>query len=438
MRKWVQNGILSVGAVCFTLAMIEVAGHVLARASPSSFGTLLGRELPPLKLPPLCEKPTSDSSTEPYWDLVVDGQRITVGDLFGILREDPVLGYGPREHAVSANGWWQSNNLGARARDDASAVPDAGKRRILVFGESFGAGTHIKQEQMWSAAMERALPGSEVLNFSVDGYSMAQAYLRFLQIRGRIRYDLAMVMFAPKADLPRDINVFRPLLSRDWELYTLLPRFVLADGRLVRVDRPPPNNREECDALGRQLRAHLAKYDRFYHGVEYDEGPPVVRYSVLYKLGVTAYANSSRRRIGEMMMQEGSEPFDVSSSIFSHMNADVMEDGGNFVLIFIPIEKEVQQLKSDRSYKARWSAMVRAMCGKALACIDLGQFLPELPQAQLDHGYDGTHYGPVTNSLIGEFIAHRLGDRVSLPGLWQIGAAQAVGAAGQRERGMER
>jgi hypothetical protein len=32
----------------------------------------------------------------------------------------------------------------------------------------------------------------EVLNFAVDGYSMAQSLLRYRQIRERLNYDLAI------------------------------------------------------------------------------------------------------------------------------------------------------------------------------------------------------------------------------------------------------
>ena len=34
------------------------------------------------------------------------GERLTKGNIFGILREDETIGYAPQENAVSANGWW--------------------------------------------------------------------------------------------------------------------------------------------------------------------------------------------------------------------------------------------------------------------------------------------------------------------------------------------
>lgn len=436
MKKGLQNALMVLGALCFALLLIEIAGHALARASPLGYGTLFGRELAPLKLIPYCNKQRADNNgSAEYEDLVVDGQKVTVGDLHGLFRDDVVLGYVPREHAVSANAWWQSNNMGARAREDVSVMPEAGRERILVFGESFGAGSRVKQEQTWSAAIGRAMPGSEVLNFAVDGYSMAQAYLRFLRLRNEIGYNFALMMFAPKADLPRDINVFRPLLARSWGPIDILPRYVLERGAFTLVARPYADQADflaqNCDSVSDKLRSHLARYDRLYFAAEYEQGPPIIGSSVLYKLGVGAYAGSARRRIAQGLMRPGSEALEVSRSIFVHMHEDVMRDGGKFVLILIPLEAELKRLRSAADYRENWNAMADAICAKPLVCIDLAQYLPALSQNRIDRGYDGSHYGPVTNGLIGEFVAHRLAAREALaPGM--IGEAPTHAAASER------
>jgi hypothetical protein len=175
MSRRVGNVLLSLCAVCLVLVLTEVVGHALVKPSPLAYGTFLGRELPPFRVVPVCDKPPAATDYSAWSGPVVDGQQISAGDLHGLFRQDPALGYAPRESAVSANAWWQSNNLGARARNDASAVPDSGRKRIIVFGDSFGAGSRIRQEQVWSAMLARSLPDTDVLNFAVDGYGMAQA-----------------------------------------------------------------------------------------------------------------------------------------------------------------------------------------------------------------------------------------------------------------------
>lgn len=411
MRGWIGNLLVSLGVVCVLLGLIELAGHALVRPAPLAYGRLLGRELPPFRVVPPCDKPPAPADPSAWSGIVVDGRKITEGDLHGIFREDATLGYAPKENTVSANGWWRSDSFGAR---EVSA-PSAARQHVVIFGESFGAGSRIRQEQVWSAVMARALPDTDVLNFAVDGYSMAQAYLRFRQVRTEVRHDVAIMVFVPKVDPPRDINVLRPVLSRDWQLFTVMPRFVVENGRLVLAGRPKETEAQfiaaNCRAVSAGLRAHLLRYDRFYVDAEYREGPAVLGWSLLYKLGVRAYANVRIGRFTRDMMRPGSEAFDVTKAIFWQMDDDQLQDGGKFVLVFLPLESELPRLAGDTDYRRRWRAAVDAMCGKKLACIDLARYLPELPASDIDRGYDGTHYGPVTNRLIGEFIARELVQR---------------------------
>ncbi len=415
MNRRLGDVLVSLGAVCVLVALVEIVGHALVRPSPLTYGTFLGRPLPPFKVVPACQPPPPTDWRAPYEKLVVDGRRITLGDLYGINRPDPVLAYAPKESAVSVNGWWQSNNLGARARRDASRAPAPGTRRILVFGESFGAGNRVEQEQMWSAVLARSVPDTDVLNFAVDGYGMGQAYLRFRHVRAELDYDAALMMFVPKADLSRDINVYRPLLSRDWQLFAVVPRYVVANGRLVLAKRPEQSQAAffaaNCRTISQKLRAHLAKYDRFYVDAEYRKQPPVLGRSLLYKLGVTAYASYLRRRAAAAVMRQGSEARRVTKAIFRRMDDDVRRDGGKFILVFLPLESELKRLGSDTDYRTRWRAMVDSMCGPAMSCIDLADDLAKLPANQIDRGYDGTHYGPVANRRIGQFIARAIMQR---------------------------
>lgn len=413
MSRLAGNVLLSLGAVCLVVLLTELVGHALIKPAPMKYGTFLGRELPPFRVVPSCEPPPSpEQSASGESDITVDGRPLTIGDLNGIDREDPVLGYAPKENAASANGWWQSNNLGARDRRDASALPDSGTRRIVVFGESFGAGSRVRQEQTWSAELERATPRAEVLNFAVDGYSMAQAYLRFLQLRSKIGFDLAVMVFVPKPDLARDINVYRPLLASGWRAYTVLPRFVVEHGELVLAARPDESAAAfiaaNCASISDRLRAHLAKYDRFYFDAEYRDGSPLLRNSLLYKLGVISYANSLRKRLARGLMRQDSEAVEVSKAIFWQMDEDVREDGGKFVLVLLPIESELKRLAAENAYRRQWHGIVSSICGKPLVCVDLAGYLPGLPSADIDRGYDGSHYGPITNRLIGDFIAREL------------------------------
>ena len=197
------------------LVAVEVGARLLLRPSDRSYGRLFARELPPFRVVVTTAPPAPTGMSEWHDGLIVEGRRISRGDLWGFHRPDPVLGYTHLENTSSSNGWWQSNNLGARAEADMEKAIPAGLTRILVFGDSFGHGSRVPQDAAWPAVMEHEHAGVEVVNLAVDGYGMAQSFLRFEQMRRLLDYDLAVLMFAPEADLWRDINTIRDLGEPD-------------------------------------------------------------------------------------------------------------------------------------------------------------------------------------------------------------------------------
>jgi len=128
--------LLNLAVLIFLLFSFEIIIRFYIKPSESSFGTLLGRELPPVTIVPVKTPPEIVQPNLPY-GITVDGVEITVGDLAGIRQEEPLIGYEPKPNIRSANGWWFSNNIGARSETDTTAdVPDT-KKRLLVFGDSF-------------------------------------------------------------------------------------------------------------------------------------------------------------------------------------------------------------------------------------------------------------------------------------------------------------
>ena len=111
---------------------------------------LVGVPLPPLRI--VNPAGPSEINLEAWYSgLVVDGKKIAFGDLWGYRRPDPVLAYTIKENTISVNGWWQSNNIGARSRSDTGSGIPKGKKRFLLFGESFGEGTRVRQEMLGQA-----------------------------------------------------------------------------------------------------------------------------------------------------------------------------------------------------------------------------------------------------------------------------------------------
>src|SRR5688572_17597455 len=115
----------------------ELIMHMFVETSSTTNGTFMGRELPPVRVLRRSTPPELLDPSTPYRGVVADGTTLTRGDLWGHFRLDPQLGYTYEANAISKNRWWQSNNLGARSRVDVEQRTTPGRRRVLVFGESF-------------------------------------------------------------------------------------------------------------------------------------------------------------------------------------------------------------------------------------------------------------------------------------------------------------
>jgi hypothetical protein len=233
-----------VGGIVLAVVLLEVGGRLLKRSCDRCWGKILGMELPPFRL--LMDSDIESSRLdEPFDSLVVKGVRVTAGDLWGVYREDSVLGYAPVENARSTNGWYVTNGMGARSTVDADSVRPEGVVRILAFGDSFGAGSRVREFEAWSWMLNERSENLDVVNFSVDGYSMAQAYLRYTVMEKELEYDWIVALFPPSATQWREINTFRNL--RDWRMPLPVPRFVL-DDQGVHVVRGPYSTVEEVHA----------------------------------------------------------------------------------------------------------------------------------------------------------------------------------------------
>jgi hypothetical protein len=386
---------------------LEVTIRFFISPSQYSYGNFFGLNLPPIKLIPSTSWSNTRDRSDWYDNLIVEGRKISIGDLWGFHREDSSLGYVTKENMVSLNGWWQSNNLGARRRTDTFKEKPENMKRFLVFGDSFAHGSRIRQREVWSSIMDSENASIEVLNFGVDGYSSGQSFLRYKEIRQKVKYDLVLFMFVPSADLWRDINMKRDLGEGDWHLFLLMPRFILERGNLKLIRSPYEigfnRKLEHVNIKNKEIKEFLKTYDRFYLRSKFEE-PWIIGKSAVYKLIVTLYQKNKRNEIRNSTLKQDSEALQISKKIFETMNDYVKQDGNEFILIVLPTRNDLYKLERSKSYGVDWKRMVSYICMDGLNCIDLSTDLMSMPESHLDGGYDGTHYGPKTNRYIAESI----------------------------------
>jgi hypothetical protein len=403
--EWKRNAGLFVTTSLLIFVVIELVARMLLVPSELSYGRLFGIELPPRVLPSPFLKASSIDRSARYEDLVVNGKEITLGDLWGLMRSDPLLGYAPIENSHSKNDWWQSNGLGARSREETSRAVPPGQKRILVFGDSFAVGSRLPYEETWSVRLARQNDQFEILNFGVDGYGAGQSYLRYQQIRDQINHDYVLFMLAPDLDLWRDINTRRDV-GGDWPVYTVMPRFIVQDSELVLVPDPFSGlssqdfiNRSDWDPL---LRRHLRAYDRFYFSLQYEE-PSIIGASIIYKISANAFSLLQRQQLKKSLFQPDAEAMIVTRSIIRTMRSEVESRGNKFILVLIPTENKLKRPETG-SHWQNWESMAENLCEPDIFCIDLAAAMLKIPVDEIDTGYDGTHFGPNSSRLIAELI----------------------------------
>lgn len=415
MKRIVRQDILlffaSIGLV---VLLTEVGLRFWVQPSQYSSGRFLDHELPPYKLLP--EVPLRMWGNRSEWvdGLIVDGKKITVGDLWGIYREDALLGFVPRENSVSANGWWQSNNIGARAREATSPLKPPGLTRLLVFGESFAQGSRVRQEESWPYLLGANHSGLEVVNLAVDGYGMAQAYLRYRRLRRPIEHDLVLLMFAPNSDLWRDVNIRRDVGGEWWGFYLSMPRYILVNGQLNLV-RPFP----QADFYAREmltpefaaeLKSYLRAYDPFYRDRVY-ETLPLVGNSLIYRLLLLNWHIHDRKQVRNSLWNTQSEAQRVLRLLFARMKNEVERDGKQFLLVTLATYQELKQLADDPSVRERHQKLADSISSAGVDCLNLLEDLRHVPLADLDIALDGSHYGPKANRRIAGLIQQHLSQK---------------------------
>ncbi len=426
---------LLVVSTVLSVVLFEGVARVFIRPSLTAYGTLLGRELPPVRVIPLqastartdvpasakqaavAAAPTSGdpaaAAAQPA--AIRSDDAVAWADLEGVFREDPLLGYAPLEHATSPHGWWRSNNIGARSTTDTTPQAPHGRRRVLVFGESYASGSRVRQEEAWPTVLGAGAADLEVVNLGVDGYGMGQALLRFREVTRSTDYDVALLVFVPTADLWRDVNTIRSVARRSWNAHTVMPRFVIEGGRLALVRGPYEVGSDvySANALGLSdtLRHHLRAYDRFYFRTKY-ESPLVIGDLVLWKIAASLYFTYARGQLLRSMHVDhidlDSEAMRVSRKIFEAMRDETGARRKRFALVLLP---ESHELRHIRQSERNWQRVVERLCD-GIDCIDLGPALARVPAEQIDRGQDRTHYGRRANRVVAVELERELKRRL--------------------------
>jgi hypothetical protein len=403
-ESWQDLSLVLVACVA-ALLIVELGGRLMLKPDGRAYGVLLGAPLPPIRIVGP-DRPPDGNRNAWYDGLVVDGRRITVGDLRGYYRYDDRLGFAPLENSRSANGWWQANEIGAREIAPTPPARPSGSVRYLLVGDSFASGSRIPYDDTWATQLEALDPGLDIVNLAVDGYSMGQASLRYDALKNRLEHDGVLLMFVPAVDLWRDVNTIRDL-GEFWNVNIVMPRFVLSGETLEVVPSPYSHPADvysdNRNGLGPRLRDHLRRYDRFYSRPLY-ETPPLLGHLLTYKICAAGWGRVQRKLTLHGLREPGSEALSVSRAIFRRMQDEAAVQSRTFQVLILPALSDLQEFARDERRLAEWQAMVKFVCEGVRSCVDLAPELRGAPLQELDSGYDDTHFGPRANRVIAKAI----------------------------------
>jgi lysophospholipase L1-like esterase len=111
----------------------------------------------------------------------------------------PVVGYrfvpGLRARIPHESGGYlvRVNESGFRCDHSFNPRRTPGKRRVLLFGDSFTAGDGVSNGKRYGDLLEQLVPDLEVYNFGLPGTGTDQHFLAYREFAGEIEHDLLII-----------------------------------------------------------------------------------------------------------------------------------------------------------------------------------------------------------------------------------------------------
>ena len=210
---------------------------ILRRLAVVVFGLMVGLLLAEVGLRVAAPIPAEDLLPLPYDRSGLE--RIAAGETY--IAFDSTLGWtvAPNATGVAPKGTYRSNAAGLRASHEYVTAPPESGPRLAAFGDSFTHCDDVDNDACWTAQLEEAVPGAEVMNFGVSGFAPDQAWLRY-QRDGRAYQPCAVLIGYMIENVNRVVNRFRPFYQPDTGITLGKPRFVVRDGGLDLLPIPAP------------------------------------------------------------------------------------------------------------------------------------------------------------------------------------------------------
>jgi hypothetical protein len=337
-------------------------------------------------------------------------ERITAHDTY--IAFDSALGWTVARgiSRAAANATYRSNSAGMRSDREYAPTPPESGPRLAAFGDSFTHCDDVENDECWTSQLEAEIPGVEVLNFGVSGYSPDQAWLRYQQ-EGRDYRPCAVLIGYMVENVNRVVNRFRPFYQPDTGISLGKPRFVLQGDRLELLPTPARSALDYTDPawVERELGPHdFWYYPGVFAGSLFD-------LSHFVRLGRTvAYQrqfeslredNEEARDIG-WAYTPGSEGFEIASRVLIQFARQVEADGATPVVLIFGRKSDVVAMRHNE--KRVYEPLLQRLDRADVPTIDLTERLyQESKRTGVERLID-KHYRALGNAVIADGLARRL------------------------------
>lgn len=150
----------------------------------------------------------------------------------------------------------RANARGFRCDHEFTPAKSEGKRRALLFGDSFTAGDGVSNGKRYGDLLEQLIPDLEVYNFGLPGTGTDQQYLAYQEFGAGLEHDL-LILAVTVENIGRVASRFRPYADERGETVVYAkPYYVLEGGRLVLRNVPVAKEPVSKSELGAEESKH--------------------------------------------------------------------------------------------------------------------------------------------------------------------------------------
>jgi hypothetical protein len=262
----------------------------------------------------------------------------------------------------------RTNSLGLRG-GEIERRPATGRRRVLVFGDSFVFGVGVDEEHTFTARLQGLLGKDyEVVNMGVSGYSTDQEYILFQELGSRLGGTIVVLLMVDNDFVGN---------SEDFAYRAYYkPYFELRQGSLLVRNQPVPR-RSRLQEVKLWLGQHSNAWNGFRDGLRRltgSEGPFALRGSRV----------------------SATDPVELAAALVTAFRDAVSATGADFVMLNTGHRGEQTPLFQAVRPRLRHAGVVFLGLEETMA-----KAREERPQAAWDFGAD-THWNVEAHRLAAE------------------------------------